>query len=309
MRRPRLPGPPRRHAATSAAPVAAAAPPVSDAAERRQLTVMFCDLVGSTSLSTRVDPEDLRDLMRSFQERAAAQIAHFDGFIARYMGDGILVYFGYPRAHEDDAERCVRAALGIVDGVRRPRGRGAPGDRHRPGGGRRSDRRRCLGGTDGGGRDAQPGGAPASAGAPGRDRHLAGHPRSVARTLRRRSAGTPRAQGIWRSGAGLRGQARARRREPLRGPPPGRAGPADRTGTRAGPAGGSLVHRPRRGRPGRLARRRGGPRQVAPAGGAGAGDRQRGASPRAPAGLAAPAGQSPAPRHRLVVARGGMAAR
>ena len=76
---------------------------------------MFCDLVGSTSLSTRVDPEDLRDLMRSFQERAAAQIAHFDGFIARYMGDGILVYFGYPRAHEDDAERCVRAALGIVE--------------------------------------------------------------------------------------------------------------------------------------------------------------------------------------------------
>ena len=92
-----------------------AAPAASDAAERRQLTVMFCDLVDSTSLSTRVDPEDLRDLMRSFQERAAAQIARFDGFIARYMGDGILVYFGYPRAHEDDAERCVRAALGIVE--------------------------------------------------------------------------------------------------------------------------------------------------------------------------------------------------
>jgi class 3 adenylate cyclase/tetratricopeptide (TPR) repeat protein len=76
---------------------------------------MFCDLVGSTSLSTRVDPEDLRDLMRTFQERAAAQIARFDGFIARYMGDGVLVYFGYPRAHEDDAERCVRAALGIIE--------------------------------------------------------------------------------------------------------------------------------------------------------------------------------------------------
>jgi class 3 adenylate cyclase/tetratricopeptide (TPR) repeat protein len=94
---------------------APAAPPATDGAERRQLTVMFCDLVGSTSLSTRVDPEDLRDLMRTFQERAAAQIARFDGFIARYMGDGILVYFGYPRAHEDDAERCVRAALGIVE--------------------------------------------------------------------------------------------------------------------------------------------------------------------------------------------------
>jgi class 3 adenylate cyclase/tetratricopeptide (TPR) repeat protein len=97
------------------APAAAPASAASDAAERRQLTVMFCDLVGSTSLSTRVDPEDLRDLMRTFQERAAAQIARFEGFIARYMGDGILVYFGYPRAHEDDAERCVRAALGIVE--------------------------------------------------------------------------------------------------------------------------------------------------------------------------------------------------
>jgi class 3 adenylate cyclase/tetratricopeptide (TPR) repeat protein len=102
----------------TAPPAPAASPPATpatDGAERRQLTVMFCDLVGSTSLSTRVDPEDLRDLMRTFQERAAAQIARFDGFIARYMGDGILVYFGYPRAHEDDAERCVRAALGIVE--------------------------------------------------------------------------------------------------------------------------------------------------------------------------------------------------
>ena len=171
--------------------------------------------------------------------------------------------------------RAVRAGgAGHRRGVRRHRGRGAPGDRHRPGGGRRSDRRRCLGGTDGGGRDAQPGGAPASARAPGRDRHLAGHPRSVARALRRRSAGSARPQGVCRSGARLRGQAGARRREPLRSPPPRRAGPADRTGTRAGPAGGSLGDRPRRGRPGGLARRRGGPRQVAPAGGAGARDRR-----------------------------------
>ena len=70
-------------------------------AERRQLTVMFCDLVGSTALSTGMDPEDLRDVIASYQSRCSAAIRHYDGFVAKYMGDGILVYFGYPRAHED----------------------------------------------------------------------------------------------------------------------------------------------------------------------------------------------------------------
>jgi class 3 adenylate cyclase len=99
-------------------PVATAPPPpvrAREEAERRQLTVMFCDLVGSTELSTRLDAEDLRDLIRAYQERTASHVEAFDGFIARYMGDGILVYFGYPRAHEDDAERAVRAALAILD--------------------------------------------------------------------------------------------------------------------------------------------------------------------------------------------------
>jgi len=98
-------------------PITSSPPPVAprDEAERRQLTVMFCDLVGSTGLSTRLDAEDVRDLMRAYQERTASHVGAFDGFIARYMGDGILVYFGYPRAHEDDAERAVRAALAIVD--------------------------------------------------------------------------------------------------------------------------------------------------------------------------------------------------
>src|SRR6516164_1938369 len=77
-------------------------------AERRQLTVMFCDLVGSTELSTRLDPEDLREV-----------VGGFDGFVAKYMGDGVLVYFGYPQAHEDDAERAVRAGLGLIDVVGR----------------------------------------------------------------------------------------------------------------------------------------------------------------------------------------------
>ncbi len=83
-------------------------------AERRQLTVLFCDLVGSTALSTRLDPEDMREVITSFQDTCREAIQRYAGFIARYMGDGILVYFGYPQAHEDDAERAVRAGLAIV---------------------------------------------------------------------------------------------------------------------------------------------------------------------------------------------------
>ncbi len=86
-------------------------------AERRQLTVMFCDLVGSTNLSGQLDPEDLREVVRSYQETAADVIQGFDGHIAQYLGDGLLVYFGFPQAHEDDAHRAVRAALGIVEAM------------------------------------------------------------------------------------------------------------------------------------------------------------------------------------------------
>jgi len=88
-------------------------------AERRQLTVMFCDLVGSTALSARLDPEDLRDVIAAYHRAVADVVGSFDGFIAKYMGDGVLVYFGYPRAHEDDTERAVRAGLGLVDAVGR----------------------------------------------------------------------------------------------------------------------------------------------------------------------------------------------
>src|SRR5262249_12465638 len=89
------------------------------AAERRQLTVMFCDLVGSTSLSTRHDPEDLRELIGTYHRAVADTVGRFDGFVAKYMGDGVLIYFGYPRAHEDDAERAVRAGLAVVAAVGR----------------------------------------------------------------------------------------------------------------------------------------------------------------------------------------------
>ena len=109
-------------AAPAPAPTAtpASVPPPAPApaqAERRQLTVMFCDLVGSTALSTGMDPEDLRDVIASYQSRCSAAIRRYDGFVAKYMGDGILVYFGYPRAHEDEAERSVRAGLDIVDAM------------------------------------------------------------------------------------------------------------------------------------------------------------------------------------------------
>ena len=93
--------------------------PVSAGAERRQLTVMFCDLVGSTELSARLDPEDLREVITAYHRAVAEIVADFDGFISRYMGDGVLAYFGYPQAHEDDAERAVRAGLGVVDAVGR----------------------------------------------------------------------------------------------------------------------------------------------------------------------------------------------
>jgi len=93
------------------------APPVSRApseAERRQLTVMFCDLVDSTPLASQLDPEDLRDVVRAYQDTCATVIQRFDGHIAQYLGDGLLVYFGYPVAHEDDAQRAVRTGLAIL---------------------------------------------------------------------------------------------------------------------------------------------------------------------------------------------------
>ena len=86
-------------------------------AERRQLTVLFCDLVGSTQLSGQLDPEDLRTVVRAYQGAAAEVIQHYVGHIAQYLGDGLLVYFGYPTAHEDDARRAVHTGLGIVEAI------------------------------------------------------------------------------------------------------------------------------------------------------------------------------------------------
>jgi class 3 adenylate cyclase len=106
-------------APAAASPPAAgpAAPCLPDFAERRQVTVMFSDLVGSTALSVRMDPEDLREVISAYQRCVTETVRRFNGFVAKYMGDGVLVYFGYPQAHEDDAEQAVRAGLELVAAV------------------------------------------------------------------------------------------------------------------------------------------------------------------------------------------------
>jgi class 3 adenylate cyclase len=116
----------RRKLLEAIAALSAGKPPPSlqqsdaqSSAERRQLTVMFCDLVGSTALSGRLDPEDLREVIAAYHAAVADVVRSFDGFVAKYMGDGVLVYLGYPQAHEDDAERAVRAGLGLVEAVGR----------------------------------------------------------------------------------------------------------------------------------------------------------------------------------------------
>src|SRR5271168_2387033 len=99
---------------TAVKPAAAAAPALAQA-ERRQLTVMFCDLVGSTALSGRLDPEDLREVIGAYHQCSAEWIERHGGFVAKYIGDGVLAYFGYPQAHEHDAEQAVRAGLALVE--------------------------------------------------------------------------------------------------------------------------------------------------------------------------------------------------
>jgi class 3 adenylate cyclase len=106
-----------KSATAFAAANAPTTPRAAESAERRQVTVMFSDLVGSTALSARMDPEDLRELISAYQKCVADTVQRFGGFVAKYMGDGVLIYFGYPQAHEDDAERAVRAGLELVAAV------------------------------------------------------------------------------------------------------------------------------------------------------------------------------------------------
>ena len=97
--------------------IVAPEPKPQDSAERRQVTVMFSDLVGSTAMSARLDPEDLREVISAYQKCVTETVQRFGGFVAKYMGDGVLIYFGYPEAHEDDAERAVRAGLELIAAV------------------------------------------------------------------------------------------------------------------------------------------------------------------------------------------------
>ena len=127
---------------------------------------MFCDLIGSTALSSRLDPEDLREIIRAYQACVAKTIQQFDGFIARYVGDGVLIYFGWPEARETDAERAVRAGLAVAAAVSAGAGRGANRCRcalasHGTCGHRRADWLRQFAPADGGRRDAEPRRAPA----------------------------------------------------------------------------------------------------------------------------------------------------
>ena len=129
-----LPMGPRKIVSAAIAELAAPASPIEvvdtdkssarrGEAERRQLTVMFCDLVGSTALSGSLDPEEIRDVIMNYQNAVAGVVTRFEGHVAKYMGDGVLAYFGFPAAHEDDAERAARAGLSIVEamhGMRTP---------------------------------------------------------------------------------------------------------------------------------------------------------------------------------------------
>jgi class 3 adenylate cyclase/predicted ATPase len=108
---------PARQPSAPLSPETAPAEPRAPEAERRQLTVLFCDLVGSTALASQLDPEEWREVVRAYQDTCAKVIARYEGHIAQYLGDGLLVYFGYPQAHEDDAQRAVRAGLGMVETI------------------------------------------------------------------------------------------------------------------------------------------------------------------------------------------------
>ena len=202
------------------------------AAERRQLTVLFCDLVGSTELAARLDPEDMGGVIRAYQARCAEVVERWGGHVAKYMGDGVLAYFGWPQAHEDEAERAVRAGLASGRGGERPDAPALPGRRARRlplaarvgiatglVSGRRTDRRRRGAGADGGRRDAEPGGATAGAGRAGQRGDQPGDAAAARRPVRARRPRAAAAQGLRRAARGVAGRGRGPGRRALRGAP------------------------------------------------------------------------------------------
>ena len=163
-------------------------PKPQDTAERRQVTVMFSDLVGSTALSARMDPEDLREVISAYQKCVAETVQRFGGFVAKYMGDGVLVYFGYPQAHEDDAERAVRAGLELIAAVGALKSSCSTanpcGHCHRIGRSRRSDRIGRGAGARHRRRDAEPCGASSRHCRAEHRRHRREHPKAPRQSVR-----------------------------------------------------------------------------------------------------------------------------
>jgi class 3 adenylate cyclase len=204
-------------------------------AERRQLTVMFCDLAGSTALSTRLDPEDLRELLASYHAAVAKVVAGFDGYVAKYMGDGVLVYFGYPQAHEDDAERAVRAGLALAERIGRlESGAGALASRigiatglvvvgDLVGTGEAKERGVV-------GENAEPCRPSAGEGASEWRNHRRSYPPAGWQSLRISRSRHHRSQGVGCAGGGLAGAAARYRWQPFRGVALGLPEPTDRPG-------------------------------------------------------------------------------
>ena len=206
---------------------------------------MFSDLVGSTALSARMDPEDLREVISAYQKCVAETVRRFGGFVAKYMGDGVLVYFGYPQAHEDDAERAVRAGLELVAAVSGAQGTSfaanpvgiatglvVVGDLIGSGEAQERGNRR---------RDAEPRGAAARDRRAEHGRHRRGHAKTARQSLR---AGGPRGkgpQGHRRAGTGLRGAAGEFCGRPLRGDARERPDRPRRAGRRTRIAAAALV--------------------------------------------------------------------
>ena len=191
-------------------------------AERRQLTILFCDLVGSTELSTRLDPEDMRDVLRAYQDACSRVIARYDGYIAKFMGDGVLAYFGYPRAHEDDAERAITAGLGPRLGncatrySKKCRSCCPRRDCDRTGGGRRSARQRRSAGNGRHRRDSEPSGTASSPRRAQRHRDFGCHLSARGRNVRVRRSRQAQTEGLCRTGAVVVRDPSAPCREPFR---------------------------------------------------------------------------------------------
>ena len=215
-------------------------------AERRQLTVMFVDLVGSTELSRALDPEDMGALIRAYQTTVAGEITRFEGHIAKFMGDGVLAYFGWPAAHEDEAERAIRAGLAIAGAVAALPGSHGKALRTRVGiatgmvvvgdlvGEGAAQEETVIGETPNLAARLQ------ERAEPGRRRHRRIDTTADRRPVSHAIPGRGRAEGLRCGGRGFRGARRDRHRRTIRRPAGDRLGPADRPDAGAGAAAGAL---------------------------------------------------------------------